>query len=292
MDERDDWAVVFVHGIGGQVPGETLGRFGSPLAEYALAQHGPGSRLERDEGGWVIHIVDGTRVRRWRMVEVHWADLVTAPTYRQLLRWLVLVAPWILHADALLWSQRRPRTPRRASIRWWLSIGLSLWSIRLLWAFMRGMMLLVAGALAQLVLTIVGLIGLVPALRGPALGLQRRLVGSVGDSFAYLYDAATWARIEQRLVDTVIVSAQTRRSCGRGDPLARNRGHASGLGGRIDAGRRDGVDVTRFGPAEVGDAATAHDEGTGRMGRAAGGGARHLLRDDPVLGVCAEPGHR
>jgi hypothetical protein len=121
---------------------------------------------------------------------------------------LVLVAPWILHADALLWSQRRPRTPRHASIRWWLTIGLSLWSMRFLWAFMRGMVLLVAGALAQLVLTIVGLIGLVPALRGPALGLQRRLVGSVGDSFAYLYDAATWTRIERRLVDAVTGAGQ------------------------------------------------------------------------------------
>jgi hypothetical protein len=208
MDDPDDWAVVFVHGIGDQFPGETLDRFGSPLAEYALAQHGPGSRLEGDDAEWVIHLVDDTQVRRWRLVEVHWADLVAPPTYPQLLRWLVLVAPWILHADALLWSQRRPRTPRHASIRWWLTIGLSLWSMRFLWAFTRGMVLLVAGALAQLVLTIVGLIGLVPALRGPALGLQRRLVGSVGDSFAYLYDAATWTRIERRLVDAVTGAGQ------------------------------------------------------------------------------------
>src|SRR5215207_7094794 len=65
------------------------------------------------------------------------------------------------------------------------------------------MLLLMSGVVAQFVLTVGGLIGLVPALRGPARWLQRLLVGSVGDSFAYLYDEATWRRIERRLVDTI-----------------------------------------------------------------------------------------
>jgi hypothetical protein len=207
MDRRSDWVVVFVHGIGSREPGATLQRFASALVDYALARHGPGSRVERGEDGWVVHLMDGADVRRWRLVEVHWDDVVAPPTYRRLLRWLVLVAPWMLHADALLWSQRRPRTPRRAPLAWWLTIGLSVWWMRLLLGFLRGMALLTAGAVAQLVLSIIGLIGLVPALRAPARWVQRRLVGSVGDSFAYLYDAGTWSRIEQRLVDRVAAAS-------------------------------------------------------------------------------------
>jgi hypothetical protein len=115
---------------------------------------------------------------------------------------MVLVAPWVLHADALLWSQRRPRTPRGRS--WQAAIYyLFWWQWKLLWAFIRGMLLLVAGVAAQLALTVIGVVGLLPALRGPARWVQRALVGSVGDSFAYLYDESTWRRIEQRLSDTI-----------------------------------------------------------------------------------------
>ena len=115
---------------------------------------------------------------------------------------MVLVVPWILHSDALLWSQRRPPKPRRR--RWWTLIYyLYVWAAKLLWAFARGLLLLVGGLVAQLVLTVVGVVGLIPLLRGPARAVQRMLIISVGDSFAYLYDDATWRRIEQRLVDTL-----------------------------------------------------------------------------------------
>jgi hypothetical protein len=114
----------------------------------------------------------------------------------------VLVVPWVLHAYALLWSQRRPPKPRR---RWWWALVyyFQVWPWRLLVAFARGMLLLIGGLVAQLILTVVGIVGLIPVLREPARRMQRTLIGSVGDSYAYLFDEATWRRIEQRLVDTM-----------------------------------------------------------------------------------------
>jgi len=201
--ERADWAVVFVHGIGQQVPGSTLSRFGPPIVEYADSIEGQQSRVEYAQETCWLTLDDGRITRRWLLVEAHWDDVVAPPTYRQLLRWMVLVVPWILHSDALLWSSRRPR--RRPRRRWWAAAFYYtyVWGAKLMWAFIRGMAFLISGVVAQLVLTVVGLIGLVPALRGPARWLQRLLIGSVGDSFAYLYDEATWGRIERRLVDTV-----------------------------------------------------------------------------------------
>jgi hypothetical protein len=147
-------------------------------------------------------LVDGLSTRRWLLTEIHWADVVAAPSYRQLLRWMVLVVPWVLHTDALLWSQRRPPKPRR---RWWWAVVyyFQVWPWRLLVAFARGLLLLIGGLVVQLILTVVGIVGLIPVLRGPARRLQRMLIGSVGDSYAYLFDEATWWRIEQRLVSTM-----------------------------------------------------------------------------------------
>jgi hypothetical protein len=201
-DGRAAGAIVFVHGIGEQTPGSTLARFGQPLTTYAAASGGPGSTLERTPDEWRLTLDDGRSRRRWLLTEVHWADVVAPPSYRQLLRWMVLVVPWILHSDALLWSHRRPRKPRTR--HWWARIYyLYLWSAKMLWAFARGMLLLIGGLVAQLVLTMVGAVGLVPVLRGPARWAQSLLIGSVGDSYAYLLDEATWQRIQQRLSDVL-----------------------------------------------------------------------------------------
>jgi len=202
-DERVAGAVVFVHGIGQQSPGSTLARFGQPLADYCMANHGPGSSLERRSHEWALTLEDGRERSRWLITEVHWDDVVAPPTYRRLLRWMVVAVPWILHSDALLWSQRRPRKRLR---RWWWMWAL--WVYVYLWTFARSMLLLVGGLVVQLVLALVGIVGLLPALRRPARWLQSLLIGSVGDSYAYIFDDATWRRIEQRLEDTLrLVSA-------------------------------------------------------------------------------------
>jgi hypothetical protein len=207
-DEPADWAIIFVHGIGQQEPGSTLARFGQPLVEYARANSGSACGLDAAQDAWHLTLADGRLTRDWVLLELHWDDLVTPPSYRQLLRWMVLVVPWILHSDALLGSHRRPSRKRDTRswsttiLRWYL-YGMFIWGGKLMWTFLRGMALLLAGVVAQLFLTVVGVLGLIPALRGPARWAQRALIGSVGDSFAYLYDEATWTRIERRLVDTV-----------------------------------------------------------------------------------------
>ena len=203
-DEHAAGAVVFVHGIGQQTPGSTLARFGQPLADYCRANHGPGSSLDKTYDEWWLTLEDGRSTCRWLLTEVHWDDVVAPPTYRQLLPWMVVAVPWILHSDALLWSQRRPRKRLR---RWWWMWAL--WVYVYLWRFARSMLLLSGGLVAQLVLALVGIVGLLPALRRPARSLQSLLIGSVGDSYAYIFDEATWRRIEQRLVDKLrLVSAR------------------------------------------------------------------------------------
>jgi hypothetical protein len=138
---------------------------------------------KKNAAEWRLTLDDGLSTRRWLLTEIHWSDIVAGPSYRQLLRWMVLVVPWVLHADALLWSQRRPPKPRR---RWWWALVyyFQVWPWRLLVAFARGMPLLIGGLVAQLILTVVGIVGLIPVLRGPARRMQRTLIGSVGDSYA------------------------------------------------------------------------------------------------------------
>jgi hypothetical protein len=200
-DALADWAVVFVHGIGEHSAGSTLARFGQPLADFARAHAGPRSTLDKAPGEWQLNLDYGRTTQRWLLTEMHWADDVAPPSYRQLLRWMVLAVPWVLHTDALLWSQRRPPRPRRR-LRWAPVNYLKLW----LWLYVsvtRGVLLLIGGLVVQLVLTTVGLVGLIPGLQGLARRLQRMLIGTVGDSYAYLFDEENWRRIEQRLIDAM-----------------------------------------------------------------------------------------
>ena len=164
--------------------------------------------------------------------------------------------------------------------------------MRLLWSFLRGMALLIAGAVAQLVLSFIGLIGLVPALRAPARWVQRRLVGSVGDSFAYLYDAATWARIQQRLVERVAAASGEADQGRRRDPFPGDGGDASSARLRFDAGPRDCMGFARLGSAEADGVAAPEHQSPRRVGGVAHCGARPLSRVDPFVGVRSESGHR
>jgi hypothetical protein len=203
-DEKPyDWAVVFVHGIGHPAAGATMRRFGEPFGTFAAAQfNGPSTRLEPHPDGWRLTLDDGTQIRRWLLIELRWADLVVPVRYSALLRWLVLVAPWILHSDALSWSTRRPRRPKprfrqrmwRSTLRW-LTVGV----YALLWAVVRSLSLLLLGVVAQLVLTVVGLVGLLPVLRPVVRRAQRLLVTTVGDSYAFVQDRRTWSLIQERL---------------------------------------------------------------------------------------------
>lgn len=207
---RCDWAILFVHGIGQPAAGATIERFGQPFAEFAMAQApGPATKLVRNGDSWRLTLDHAGTITRWLLVEVRWADLVAASPYRVLLRWLVLVAPWIFHSDALSWRYRRARQQQGRSMR---RLGTALrWSSgqpSMFWAVTRSSLLLLAGIAVQLVVLVVGLAGLVPVLRRPARLIQRLLVRSVGDSFGYLYDEQTWARIQQRLVDSVVDAGQ------------------------------------------------------------------------------------
>ncbi len=208
---RYDRAVLFVHGIGQPAAGATVQRFGLPFAEYAAARAGgPKTRLEPVADGWRLTLDDGERVRRWLLIELRWADLVPPAPYSRLLAWLLLAAPWILHSDALSWSSRRPaRPPPSAAKRLW-RITIRWWAFdvyRLLWAVARSMSLLALGLIAQVVLTVIGLLGLLPVLRPAVRKLQRALTRTVGDSFVFVHDDLTWSRIEDRLIRAVAAGA-------------------------------------------------------------------------------------
>lgn len=138
---KADLAVVFVHGIGQQLQGETLVKFADPISqwlarwvsegEYTEAHpSAPGmegvklvaATLAGDEPAHVeLEVTAGTKLplpgkQRWLLCESWWAQSFEAPSARALLLWMLLILPYLSIIQFYAQLRRAIRSSTRCGI--------------------------------------------------------------------------------------------------------------------------------------------------------------------------------
>jgi fumarate reductase subunit D len=233
--------VLFVHGIGTQPPRDTLVRWGDVLIKVI-------GRATEEEPGRTIPIVgqadagdrsgdkpaevavefrcsDRDQREKWLLAEGWWADSFPAPTYSELVSWSFRALPW---AIALHIAQRFWQTNPKASKGAWL------------WALAKaGTQLLFAMAFAPVLMILLALtlvLGLlpIPQLRSLILTTQTTVVGSVGDSLAFVESPLRAALIRGRILEGL---ERLKVRCERTVIVAHSQGAAAtldALGGILD----------------------------------------------------------
>lgn len=176
-----DLGVLVVHGIGAQGERETLEHFGGSLVK-AMRAHPEVEVLGAvDRAGDEIRAtidVDGVE-QRVLIREGRWDQEVEPPSLLAVIAWTLIVSPWVLHREALLWHARRNYLTKRQTVSYALSpIALTLLLLRFL--FLLALSLLIQ------VLAIVGLL----LAWVPPVGRLLRAVFSatVGDAWAFVQD--------------------------------------------------------------------------------------------------------
>ncbi|MGW7515543.1 hypothetical protein ACWGJ2_08105 [Streptomyces sp. NPDC054796] len=226
-ESRADVAVLFVHGIGDQGQGDTLTSFSGPLLDCArrLVEGPGGEGLEMSEerstgsaGEDTLRVtlrrdtdggagpgtgpdVEGTTAT-WLVSEAWWAKVFAAPSYGQLVRWLLLAGPQTLYRHALRYLiVPRPTRENVADVFLYSIYGLLYIQLPLfLWRRVLHPAVMVAVALiVQLVFLLLIPLAGVPLLRRLVLRIQYLLVATVGDSLAFVADPKAWGL----MVDTV-----------------------------------------------------------------------------------------
>jgi hypothetical protein len=148
--KRAELGVLFVHGIGQQDRGETLARFGTPLADWV-----DGNLRDGSDGTRRLEVVacDGcpltvahrhyqltgtsTAARRnWIIAECYWDDLVTSIDSAQFARWLSRTTPTVLLwqvASSMLAGFRRRTRPHLTlnPLSWYVFWCNSFWNVTL-----------------------------------------------------------------------------------------------------------------------------------------------------------------
>jgi hypothetical protein len=191
-----DLGVLLVHGIGEQRQGETLTKFAEPIVEWIrdwLQREATGDALiasapldaslrppllAPDTPAHAYVMIGAERegkqqVEQWLFAEAWWAPQVLTPPISDFTAWLLTRGPWLLlfHLNQGWLSSERTPTPIKVLI----GIGVSLaWSLLSL--------------LANVVLTLVSLIALVPIgrLRRGVYELLRSIAGVLGDAYVLL----------------------------------------------------------------------------------------------------------
>lgn len=232
--------VLFVHGIGTQPPRDTLVRWGDALVKVI-------GRATKAEPGRIVPMVgradagdrsgahpaevavtfrsDRDQNEKWLLAEGWWADSFPAPTYSELVSWSFRAAPW---AISLHIAQRYWQTDPKASkglLRWPFAIAVA--------------KLLVAMALTPVFMALLALslvLGLlpIPQLRSLILTAQAKLIGSVGDSLAFVESPLRAALIRGRILDGL---ERLKDRCDRTVIVAHSQGAAAtldALGGVLD----------------------------------------------------------
>lgn len=143
QDSRADLGVLFVHGIGSQKQGQTLVQFADPVARWFARWLTRGDRSEpsvaEEEGSQVIlsgaelspsdgpprclmTIFEGSesesRQTRWLLAESWWAETFEPPSTLALLRWLLLVMPYLVlvQFDGIFRRGKRENQPRKVRV--------------------------------------------------------------------------------------------------------------------------------------------------------------------------------
>jgi hypothetical protein len=232
--------ILFVHGVGTQPPRDTLVRWGDVLLKVIgrAMEEKPGrttpivSRAEAGDrsGAKPAEVVVELRCsdrekEKWLLTESWWADSFPTPTYSELVSWSFRAVPWSIavHIAHAFWET----DPQASKGAWGLAAAKAVgW-------------LLLAMALTPMLLIILGLtlvLGLlpIPQLRTLILSMQTTLVGTVGDSLAFVESPLRAALIRGRISEGI---ERLRGCCERTIVVAHSQGAAATLdavGGILD----------------------------------------------------------
>jgi hypothetical protein len=225
--------VLFVHGIGTQPPRDTLVRWGDVLLKVI-------GRATEEEPGRTIPTVTradaGDRSgdkpaevavefrrnnedqrEKWLLAEGWWADSFPAPTYSELVSWSFRAVPWSI---ALHVAQRYWQTNPTASKGEWLWAGVKAVTQLLGYLALTPVFMMIPA------LTLVlGLLP-IPQLRSLILTTQTMLIGSVGDSLAFVESPLRAALIRGRVLEGL---ERLTNRCERTVIVAHSRGAAATL---------------------------------------------------------------
>jgi hypothetical protein len=235
--------VLFVHGIGTQSARETLVRWGDVLLNViARAAATPGKVIPivgRASGGdrsgdnpaeVLVDIHYGDQSEKWLLAEGWWAGSFPAPTYSELVSWCVRAAPWsiALHIAQRYW-QTDPGASGRAKL-----IAYTTAIFKLIAAMALAPVFIALLALALLL----GLLP-IPHLRSLIISTQTTLIGTVGESLAFVESPLRAAFIRSRIVDAL---ERLKARCERTVIVAHSQGAAAvldALGGITQARERE-----------------------------------------------------
>jgi len=234
--EKFELGVLLVHGIGTQPPRDTLVRWGDALLNVirratmtqgledraienqvvlTVRQASAGDRSGENPAEVAVTIRYGSQTERWLLAEGWWADCFPTPTYSELVSWSVRALPWsiALHIAQRYW-QADPNASRT----------------RELWAGAKAVLkLLGAMALAPLFIALLALVlvlGLlpIPQLRSLILSAQTTLIGTVGDSLAFVESPIRAALIRNRILEGL---ERLKERCARTVIVAHSQGAAA-----------------------------------------------------------------
>jgi hypothetical protein len=225
--------ILFVHGIGAQPPRDTLVRWGDVLLKVIgrtmakepgrtipiVGRAEPGDRSGGNPAEVAVEFRCNNRDQneKWLLTEGWWADSFPAPTYSELVSWSFRAAPWsiALHIAQRFW-QTNPQASKGAW-RWAAAkaIGKLLFAMALTPVFL----VLLASTL------VLGLLP-IPQLRSLILATQTMLVGTVGDSLAFVESPLRAALIRGRILEGL---ERLRGRCERTVIVAHSQGAAATL---------------------------------------------------------------
>jgi hypothetical protein len=217
--------VLFVHGIGEQQQYSTLARFGGALQRWLGHWNEPpdeggkpdGDKPDGDDGASRVappQVVDVLRVeahpergvpanarvavtddREWLLAEAWWAPEVTPPKFKEFIRWVLPMFPWLAAEYAVAAGSRvyRPDPPPsvhgRDPSRWERgSLAGLVWLASPLIAVVLMVVCLVLAVLQRL-----------PVVGKRVSSLTVNLVKGVGDSYLFAHDALARTAMVQRI---------------------------------------------------------------------------------------------
>ena len=199
--------VLFVHGIGTQPARETLVRWGDVLLKViARATATPGqiiSIVGRASGGdpfgdnpaeVPVDIHYGGQTEKWLLAEGWWAGSFPGPTYSELVSWCVRAIPWsiALHIAQRYWQTDPGASGRAKLIAYTTAICQFIGAM----AFAPVFVTLLALSL------VLGLLP-IPQLRSLIVSTQTTLIGTVGESLAFVESPLRVAFIRGRILDAL-----------------------------------------------------------------------------------------
>ena len=199
-----DLGVLLVHGIGTQLCGETLVRWGDVLVktigsatrnrvQVEVRSAGHASDAARDSLTTAVLTLRSSsgQEKPWLLVDGWWADVFLPPSYRELVSWSVRALPWAIafHIAQRFWAaaQHNKTGPK------FFQMGIAIFELLIGLAIAPVFVVLLA------LTAVLGLLP-IPQIRSFIRAAQGTLVSTVGDCLAFVESPIRAAMIRTRIL--------------------------------------------------------------------------------------------